>query len=823
MKKYFFNTFIKIKNNKMEYSRNDTPNKKRKNTGEDLDNNLILQKLSGNIPTESGKQKLVKMHRYSLFVKNLAKSKKFKSLEKRRKKSSMDDQEKKKQKQKKPTYSEKFRRTSKPKVTFQSTSKNPKINEILKKLRESEERGNMTEKNNTNVGKIDSNKINKFLGFRDSRVNTEDIENTFNNSKVKNYVDQLNKKILMEKTSNENSNKKKVNRINKIKKNLKNKEFNIQNKEHSESSSDDEYQNIRNTNTNNNNINNFNTPKKDQEKYLNQKSNINYLKFAFNSYTIKDKNYKKNKKSNYILYLPKNQINFSILSQISLSLSLSKPIKKSALYPKRNRSIKIKAKSKKSSADLNESEENPKVKLYDIVGFDHKKRRMSILDILKKRKISIIPEEQISNNRNKISKSIKIVNKKNTNLELIKEIKEVKEKPEIVKYNDMVKYIVYTSIPTTKIKKEKYNMKELVMTKVADIALIVQKPLIYINEDDKKRNNFMIIEKKNDIEIVGNTKRSINNSIRKNKNSFHKKEVNSSLITKKINKQDPNLRISINPDNKEKAKNNTNINNNNLLINKQTLQNIKRENKSTGRRHLKSFLLFESNPSSNDEREKEPEKEKEKENEINELKQIKQITTNSKRLNQFDELFHSYATNYKTQKIPRKTSKSMAEEEILNKTSLPKRVNPIKKSMERQSIFTDTETNKSRALFKKKLLTSNKLLDDEIDLSKKKIYKVKTNKAKIKKFISKKNLKEKHNTSMEKRKNTNMNNKKYTDKNAKIKQFHGQRNINTDYINSRNIILQNTTVNHTTYNYYLNEQDKSINSKKNNSYKKKKY
>ena len=256
----------------MEYSRNDTPNKKRKNTGEDLDNNLILQKLSGNIPTESGKQKLVKMHRYILFVKNLAKSKKFKSLEKRRKKSSMDDQEKKKQKQKKPTYSEKFRRTSKPKVTFQSTSKNPKINEILKRLRESEERGNMIEKNNTNVGKIDSNKINKFLGFRDSRVNTEDIENTFNNSKVKNYVDQLNKKILMEETSNENSNKKKVNRINKIKKNLKNKEFNIQNKEHSESSSDDEYQNIRNTNTNNNNINNFNTPKKDQEKYLNQKS-----------------------------------------------------------------------------------------------------------------------------------------------------------------------------------------------------------------------------------------------------------------------------------------------------------------------------------------------------------------------------------------------------------------------------------------------------------------------------------------------------------------------------------------------------------------------
>ena len=144
----------------MEYLKTDIPYKKRKNTGEDIDNKLIVQKLSDNIPTDPGKQKFTKINRYSLFVKNLAKSIKFKSVEKRRKNSSMDEQEK--NKQKKQTYSEKFRRTSKPKVTFQSTTKNPKINEILKKLRESEERGNMIEKNKTNVGKIDSNKINKF-------------------------------------------------------------------------------------------------------------------------------------------------------------------------------------------------------------------------------------------------------------------------------------------------------------------------------------------------------------------------------------------------------------------------------------------------------------------------------------------------------------------------------------------------------------------------------------------------------------------------------------------------------------------------------------
>ena len=58
-----------------------------------------------------------------------------------------------------------------------------------------------------------------------------------------------------------------------------------------------------------------------------------------------------------------------------------------------------------------------------------------------------------------------------------------------------------------------------------------------------------------------------------------------------------------------------------------------------------------------------------------------------------------------------------------------------------------------------------------MDLSKKKIYKIKTNKAKIKKFISKKNLTEKQPSSVGKRKNVNLNNKKYIEKNAKIRQF----------------------------------------------------
>ena len=437
---------------------------------------------------------------------------------------------------------------------------------------------------------------------------------------------------------------------------------------------------------------------------------------------------------------------------------------------------------------------------------------MSIYDILKKRKISIISEDRFSGNRSRNSRSIKLVDR--DRFKNIETIEEKQEKPEIVQYNDMVKYIVYTSVATIK-KKEKFILKDLVMAKVADIALISVDKSSEIKDEERNGNNYMIIEKKNDIEIVGNRKKN-SNSIKRNKNSLHNKEGknvinNSSLNNKRNNKQETNLRISIKSDNKAKM-------NNTLLINKQTLQSIKRENKSTERRHLKSFLLFDNHNSSDEEEEKVQEKEPEKE--IDSKNEFKQIT-NSKKLNQFDELFHSYATNYKKQNLPRKISKSMAEEEITNRTSISKKNNVIR-NMNRQSIFTDKETNESRALFKKKLLTSNKLLDDEMDLSKKKIYKIKTNKAKIKKFISKKNLTEKQPSNVGKRKNVYLNNKKYIEKNAKIRQFPKKRNINSDYINNSNIILQNTTVNHTTYNYYLNEQDKSTTSKKNNGYKKKK-
>ena len=101
-------------------------------------------------------------------MKKLNKNKK-KSPEKKRQRTVQikEDSNKKEKKEKstdeprkprKPSYYDKY---YKPKETFHSTSKNPKINEILNKLKESGTL-KLPDDTNSNVGKIDSNKIQKY-------------------------------------------------------------------------------------------------------------------------------------------------------------------------------------------------------------------------------------------------------------------------------------------------------------------------------------------------------------------------------------------------------------------------------------------------------------------------------------------------------------------------------------------------------------------------------------------------------------------------------------------------------------------------------------
>ena len=773
----------------MEYLRRNSSLMKRKKSSELRESKIVSKKLSDSI-NDTGHKVNSKTNVYSNFIKNLVKAKKFKSLEKRGKKSSMDEQEKRKQK--KLTYMEKYKKMNKPKESFYSTSKNPKINEILRKLKESEENGKVNVNNNTSIGKIDSNKINTFLGNKNK--DSKYYENNIYESKVKNYVDELNQKIMKERTASEGNKNKKTRKIKKEKKDLEN----INDDENQDIYSDNEYDGIIYKKKsddiqkqNEENYNNFNSQRKDQEKYINKINNINYIKFGFGSYKINDMIYIGKKKSNIKDYFPQNQTSFSILCK---SLRKSSNLETNSKF-KINKSRR---KWKKISDDLFETERNDNVKMYNIVGYDNIKRRMTIYDILKKRKISIISEEPFITNKNKISRSIK-KDKKDKQKDKEVEIKE--DEPEIKKYNDMVKYMIYSTVSTIK-KNKQFNPEDFVISKIDSIELINKEKQI----KDKKSNFSMSIEKKNDIEIIGYKKRN-SNSISKLRNSLQKKENKnlsnfSSLTNKRDYKIDVINRVPIITENKGNI-------NNNLLINKYTLPkriSIKKINKSTERRKVKSDLLFQSSSSSSD---------IEEEKKIEEKKAEKEINKNIKSINQFDELFHNYATNYNTNNKPRKISKNILDENNEIKNNYLNKNNVLKNRTDSKNIYTDRETNESRALFKRRLKTSNKLVSEDLStISKKEINKVKTDKAKIKKFKSKNNMAEVRQASTGKRKIFNPNNKKYTDKNAKIRYFYKQRNINTDYINNSNIILQNTTVNHTTYNYYLNEGEKLSSSKK---------
>ena len=773
----------------MEYLRRNSSLKKRKKSSELRESKIVSKKLSDSI-NDTGHKVNSKTNVYSNFIKNLVKAKKFKSLEKRGKKSSMDEQEKRKQK--KLTYMEKYKKMNKPKESFYSTSKNPKINEILRKLKESEENGKVNVNNNTSIGKIDSNKINTFLGNKNK--DSKYYENNIYESKVKNYVDELNQKIMKERTASEGNKNKKTRKIKKEKKDLEN----INDDENQDIYSDNEYDGIIYKKKsddiqkqNEENYNNFNSQRKDQEKYINKINNINYIKFGFGSYKINDMIYIGKKKSNIKDYFPQNQTSFSILCK---SLRKSSNLETNSKF-KINKS---KRKWKKISDDLFETERNDNVKMYNIVGYDNIKRRMTIYDILKKRKISIISEEPFITNKNKISRSIK---KDKKDKQKDKEVETRADEPEIKKYNDMVKYMIYSTVANIK-KNKQFNPKDFVISKIDSIELINKEKQI----KDKKSNFSMSIEKKNDIEIIGYKKRN-SNSISKLRNSLQKKENKnlsnfSSLTNKRDYKIDVINRVPIITENKGNI-------NNNLLINKYTLPkriSIKKINKSTERRKVKSALLFQSSSSSSD---------IEEEKKIEEKKAEKEINKNIKSINQFDELFHNYATNYNTNNKPRKISKNILDENNEIKNNYLNKNNVLKNRTDSKNIYTDRETNESRALFKRRLKTSNKLVSEDLStISKKEINKVKTDKAKIKKFKSKNNMAEVRQASTGKRKILNPNNKKYTDKNAKIRYFYKQRNINTDYINNSNIILQNTTVNHTTYNYYLNEGEKLSSSKK---------
>ena len=136
------------------------------------------------------------------------------------------------------------------------------------------------------------------------------------------------------------------------------------------------------------------------------------------------------------------------------------------------------------------------------------------------------------------------------------------------------------------------------------------------------------------------------------------------------------------------------------------------------------------------------------------------------------------------------------------------RNNALKNTLNSKNIYTDKETNQLRKELKRKLTHSEYLHDDENDESEYKSYqKIKTNKAKIKKFKTKNEYEEKR---MVKKETGGL--RAHGNK-AKIKKLHNDRN-NTG-VEYKNIVLQNSTYKQTTYNYYTNDVKRPVKMKTN--------
>ena len=751
----------------------------RKNSAEIRNSNRLL--VDKNSPNKKKKNE-----RYSAFIKNLVRSKRVKSFEKRKKK---EYGEKRRQ-----NFLEKFNKNYKANNTFYSTSKNPKINEILRKLKESGQNKNVVDV--INVGKINNNRINKFMENNNNYSNDDEI---IKGSKVKKYVEELNKSLCNEKNDKY---MKKVSKNNYIKKNSDkiNKQDNAENNSHNSSEIDDKDKN----NEEKDNLlegeyyNSLQNIQNDQENYINKKSNIAYHKFKYNYYKLKDEIYKSKEISKINELSVKNQINFSIISS-SNKIQENKKMVSSLQKTRFNiRDSKIKVKRKRSN--YNEIVNEYANKLFDIKGFNNKNKRMTILDILIKRKISISSQDS---HNNKFLFNKKDNQKKDSNADI-----------KLHKYNENIRYLIFQSKDNNN-QLKRFDLNEFRISKVDNIELKCQEyeeEKRKYEEDnkgkevDKKIDNIFTIEKKNDIELSRIKKKNSNSTEKKIRNSFNEKneykKVNNnshSLTNKNLKSELKKIQI---------ANDNKNSKTNDLSIKDHTLQNKYETYNNQINRNMENKIIKSSVLLNNDNSNSISDEENIKENSIqNEEKKLNTIKYNNSK---YDELFHNYATNYKVVNKPKRYSKNVKIENN-NKYNNTKKNNALKNKVDSNYIYTDKETNEARALLKKKLKASNQIMNTTP--SKKEIQKVKTNKAKIKKFKSK-NLIEPINDDSIDKKNKNL--KLPKDKNVKIKQFKKQKNIKSYYIddnNNNNIILQNTTYNQTTYNYYLNNEQKKNNKK----------
>ena len=930
-------------------------------------------------------------------MKKLNKNKK-KSPEKKRQRTVQikEDSNKKEKKEKstdeprkprKPSYYDKY---YKPKETFHSTSKNPKINEILNKLKESGTL-KLPDDTNSNVGKIDSNKIqkyNKLLAqekYRDQHKKVVQPKIKAVIEKIKNSSDQSsaiisssnlpmkidpssNKQYFKTETNlDKESDNKDINKEKEIEKGKKkkkkkrhrrksyNSEEDSEESEESEEESEEEekesssYEEERrrrkkkkkkkekdkekqvkqnkfnNLVISNNELTVGGSQKydgfsltierdPDQEKYKNKKSNINYQKFSFNYYEIgekdfKSKNNKKSKKK--VELIPQNEIEITLYNEIEIekqrkfvknkghTITIIKDKKKSNQPNTKNPKIKsLQYESDNSGRetdnDNDEKEHNKNnYRKYEIVGYNNKAKRMSIMDILKKRKISIVSEEPFKTST--FLDKIKNDKKNNKPKRVFNDayiiptmLERISERPEIKEYSKGVKYIVFkTSLAIKKRNKKNWHPEEFEESNEVNITL---KGFLQLMREERERERERENQKKKEIEpyrknkvnsnyIVKNKIPVISKSRDKSRDNANK---SSSLMKKNLkNKKGITVSFTLDKSVDQGGQSNNKSTRDKILtgdlMNKSNTGNLNSRGYNSSSKNQKPNNRKEDNDnraikppvfsrysSSEDEEEEEEEDDDEEKEEEKEDVQVIQEQSKIKKPNKFDELLHAYGTNYdyEIKKVKftennksngnegknrkkddtrlRSNSRNNVMKNRVDSENIytDKRTNEIRKSFKKKltnnqyvnneddsnnniykikirnnskgnlgknnddkNIYTDKETNEIRKTFKKKL-THNEYANNDDDIDPNNVNKVKGNKAKIRKFRSK-NENENELPTMSK-KNTAY--QKQQGNKAKIKKLNNGRNLNPDY-GYNNIVLQNSTYNQTTYNYYTNDND----------------
>ena len=128
----------------------------------------------------------------------------------------------------------------------------------------------------------------------------------------------------------------------------------------------------------------------------------------------------------------------------------------------------------------------------------------------------------------------------------------------------------------------------------------------------------------------------------------------------------------------------------------------------------------------------------------------------------------------------------------------------------KKNIYTDKETNWIRPEFKRKLTHNQyRSKEENEDTDMKIFHKVKTNKAKIKKFKTKNEYDESDKMALSKKDTGNT--RPHGNK-AKIRYFPNYTRNNISDYEYNNIILQNSTYNQTTFNYYANDKPSGLNT-----------